>query len=78
MLIYGGIIAALLYLYFLIYSCIQTFRVQNFWADCILAGITMLCLMMLMEVYPVALIFVFITIAEYYPRLKMQLLTSNE
>lgn len=78
MLIYGGIIAALLYLYFLIYSCIQTFRVQNFWADCILAGITMLCLMMLMEVYPVALIFVFITIAEYYPRLKKQLVTSNE
>jgi hypothetical protein len=43
-----------------------------------LAGITMLCLMMLMEVYPVALIFVFITIAEYYPRLKKQLVTSNE
>lgn len=71
-LIYGGIIAFAIYLFLLGYSLLRVFRQSGYGADCILAGIAVLSLMMLMEVYPVAIVFTFLIMAEYYTELKVE------
>lgn len=77
-LIYGGVIAFFLYLYLLGYSLITVSRVRDYWADIIMGGIAILCLMQLMEVYPVSIIFTFFVLAEYYPQLHKQLYRPHE
>jgi len=78
MLIYGGIITFVLYLYFLIVSLFRAFRIRNYWADCIIMGVSVLCLMMLMEVYPVNIAFTLFIIAEYYPIMHQQRTSQTE
>ena len=73
MLIYGGIIAFFLYLYILAVSLFRTFCTHDYWADCIIICIAVLSLMMLMEAYPIAIVFSFFTLAEYYPQLHQRL-----
>lgn len=69
-LIYGGIPAFILYLYLFIRSIFLIYRVPDYWADCILIGITTASLMMLMEVYTLSIVFTILTLAEYYPLLS--------
>ncbi len=71
-LIYGGLVALLLYLFFLIRSSALLRATQDYCSDVILAGIAVACIMMLMEVYPMNLIFTFFAVAEYYPYLHAQ------
>lgn len=71
-LIYGGLVALLLYLFFLIRSSALLRATQDYCSDVILAGIAVACIMMLMEVYPMNLIFTFFAVAEYYPNLHAQ------
>lgn len=77
-LIYGGVIAFIIYIYLLFNSFIQSFRIRDYWADVILIGMAVLCLMMLMEVYSVSIIFTFFTLAEYYPQLHNQIASRHE
>lgn len=77
-LLYGGIIALGIYLYLLTKSCLQVARIGDYWADCILSAIAILCMMMLMEVYTISIVFMFFLIAEYYPTLHEQITASNE
>ena len=72
-LIMGGILALMFYLYSIAVSLSRTLSVNDYWADCIVMSISVLCLMMLMEVYPISIVFTFFTIAEYYPQLHWQL-----
>lgn len=75
-LIFGGIIAFVLYLFFLFTSLFRALQIHDYWADCIVIGISVLCLMMLMEVYPITLVFTIFILAEYYPQLHQQLTIS--
>ena len=77
-LIFGGIIAFALYIYFLVVSLFRAFSIHDYWADGILTGISVLSLMMLMEVYPIALVFTLFVLAEYYPKLHQQLSPTHE
>lgn len=76
-LIYGGIAAFALYLWFLVTSLARALQIHDYWADCIVTGICVLCLMMLMEVYPIALVFTLFILAEYYPQLHYRLTSSS-
>lgn len=78
MLLYGGVIALVIYLYLFITSFAQALRISDYWADTILIGISVLCVMMLMEVYAVNIIFIFFVIAEYYPMLHAQIVAKND
>ncbi|MBO7119863.1 MAG: O-antigen ligase family protein [Bacteroidaceae bacterium] len=73
LLIFGGIPAMMLYLYFLFTSIFRTLRIRDYCADCIIIGISVLCMMMLMEFYPMPIVFSFLILAEYYPQLHRQL-----
>ena len=77
-LIYGGVIAFALYLYLLGHSLLRVFRQPGYGADCILSGIAVLCLMMLMEVYPVAIVFTFLIMAEYYSDVNVESSPATE
>lgn len=77
-LIYGGIIAFAIYLFLLMRSLINVASVHNFHGDCLLAAISISCLMMLMEVYPIPLVFCILTLADYYPQLNAQLTPQDE
>lgn len=77
-LIYGGVIAFGIYLYLLIRSLFISASVHNFHGDCLFAAISTSCLMMLMEAYPIAIIFCLFTLAEYYPQLNAQLSPQDE
>jgi hypothetical protein len=77
-LIYGGVIAFGIYLYVLIRSLFCAASVHDFYGDCLFAAISTSCLMMLMEAYPIAIIFCLFTLAEYYPQLNAQLSPQNE
>ena len=68
MLLFGGIPAFLLYLYILVVSIYRAFRIHDYWADCVVMGISVLCIMLLMEIYSIPLIFTFFILAEYYPQ----------
>ena len=72
-LIMGGIPALVFYLYSLVVSLSHALCINDYWADGILIGISVLCLMMLMEVYPISIVFTFFILAEYYPLLHQQL-----
>ena len=75
-LIYGGVVGFILYMFFLFRSFLILQAIRDYWADVILLGIAVSCVMMLMEVYPVNLIFMLFAIAEYYPIFREQ--QSNE
>lgn len=77
-LIYGGIITFCIYLYLLIRSTLNAANIHNFHGDCLTAAIAVSCLMMLMEAYPVPLVFCLFCLAEYYPQLNSQLSTQDE
>lgn len=77
-LIYGGVIAFGIYLYVLIRSLFCAASVHDFHGDCLFAAISTSCLMMLMEAYPMAIIFCLFTLAEYYPQFNAQLSLQNE
>jgi O-antigen ligase len=77
-LIYGGIITFGIYLYLLVRSTLNAANVHNFHGDCLTAAIAVSCLMMLMEAYPVPLVFCLFCLAEYYPQLNSQLSTQDE
>lgn len=77
-LIYGGVIAFAIYLYILMRSLFSVASVHNFHGDCLLTAISISCLMMLMEAYPLPIIFCLFTLAEYYPQLNAQLSSQNE
>ena len=68
-LVYGGAIALLLYLCIMAHSVIQLLRAPGYYAECIAISISVVCLMMLMEAYPMSLVFMFFILAEYYPDL---------
>ena len=75
-LIYGGVVGFILYMFFLFRSFLILQAIRDYWADVIIVGIAVACVMMLMEVYPVNLIFMLFAIAEYYPIFREQ--QSNE
>lgn len=77
-LIYGGIIAFVIYLYLLVRSTINAAGARDFHGDCLTAAIAVSCLMMLMEAYPIPLVFSLYIIAEYYPQLNTQLSLPDE
>ena len=77
-LLFGGIPTMMLYLYFLFTSFFRTLRIRDYWADCIIIGISILCMMMLMEFYPVPIVFTFLILAEYYPQLHQQLAEKTQ
>lgn len=77
-LIYGGVIAFGIYLYLLSRSLFSAASVHNFHGDCLFAAISTSCFMMLMEAYPIAIIFCLFTLAEYYPQLNAQLSPQDE
>ena len=76
-LIYGGIIAFVIYLYLLIVSFFRAFHIHDYWADCIITGISVLCLMTLMEAYPVTIVFTLFILAEYYPLFHRQIISQS-
>ncbi|MBQ7683711.1 MAG: O-antigen ligase family protein, partial [Bacteroidaceae bacterium] len=78
MLIYGGVVTFVIYLYLLIRSLLVVSHTHDYWADIILGGTAILCLMQLMEVYPIPIIFTFFILAEYYPQLHSQLTHPDE
>jgi len=65
-LIYGGLVGLILYLFFLLRSIVLLHVCQDYTADVILVAIAVACIMMLMEVYSMNLIFIFFVVAEYY------------
>lgn len=77
-LIYGGVIAFAIYLFLLVFSIVKVAGVHNFHGDCLLVAISTSCMMMLMEAYPLPIIFCIFTLAEYYPQLNAQLTSQNE
>lgn len=77
-LIYGGVITFGIYLFFLVRSIVSVASVHNYYGDCLMATIAISCMMMLMEVFPIPLIFCLFTFAEYYPQLNNQLLPQDE
>ena len=68
MLLFGGIPAFLLYLYILVVSIYRAFCIHEYWAECVVMGVSVLCMMMLMEIYSIPIIFTFFILAEYYPQ----------
>ena len=77
-LIYGGIITFVIYLYLLVRSTLNAASVRNFHGDCLTVAIAVSCLMMLMEAYPIPLVFCLLILAEYYPQLNNQLSPQDE
>lgn len=68
-LIYGGVFAFVIYICLVGYAIIQVWRVQNYWADCIGAGLAVVSMMSLMEVYSISILFTIIVLAEYHHQL---------
>ncbi len=77
-LIFGGIFTFLIYIYILVVSLFRAFSIRDYGADCIMIGISILCLMMLMEIFPLPVIFIFFLLAEYYPQFHYRTQLAHE
>lgn len=71
-LIYGGILGLVLYLYLLSHALFTVYPIGDRYSHALMASIVMISLMMLMEIYPVPLICLLFILAEYYPNLFEQ------
>lgn len=70
--IYGGIVAFVLYVYCLLYSILKLVHFKDRMSNAILASISVLSLMMLMEVYLLQLVFYLLLISFYYASIRSQ------
>lgn len=77
-LIYGGVITFGLYIYLLVRSTLNAAIVHDFTGDCLVVAIAVISLMMLMEAYPIPLVFCLLILSEYYPQLNNQLSLKYE
>jgi O-antigen ligase len=76
MLIYGGIITFGIYLYCLFTSLSVPYKFQNRMSNVMMASVVVLSVMMLMEIYPLEIIFFLFTLSYYYNYLEVR--TKNE
>lgn len=72
-LIYGGIIGFCIYLYMLFHAIVNVCRMHNNTSNTILSAIVIVSLMMLMEVYPFAIVIIYFILGEYYPNIYEQI-----
>lgn len=71
-LIYGGIITFVLYVFLFVISLQKLLKRKGRIENIIFAAITMLSFMMLMEVYPIQIVFIFFIIAYHYSTIKTE------
>lgn len=71
-LILGGIFGFALYLAMMFISIKRVFSITDRYSNCIYASIVVLCVMMLMEYYPLQFIIYLFVLAYYYPDYHLQ------
>jgi O-antigen ligase len=71
-LIYGGIITFGIYFYCLFSSLAVPYRYQSRMSNVMMASVVVLSVMMLMEIYPMEIIFFLFTLSYYYNYLEAQ------
>lgn len=77
-LIYGGVIGFGIYLYMLFHAIVKVCRMHDKTSNVVLSAIVIVSLMMLMEVYPFAIIIIYFILGEYYPNISEQIPTIKK
>lgn len=78
MLIYCGIIGFGIYLYMLFHAIVRVCRMHDKTSNIVLSAIVIVSLMMLMEVYPFAIVIMYFVLGEYYPNIAEQITNNKE